>query len=55
VSQRLRRGDDGLQQQGGGLLSCALIDPNGIATPKDLVTCRIGAARQWAPVTSPSR
>jgi hypothetical protein len=29
--------------KGGGLLSCALIDPNGIATPKDLVTCRIGA------------
>lgn len=27
--------------KGGGLLSCALIDPKGIATPKDLVTCRL--------------
>lgn len=31
--------------KGGGLLSCALIDPNGIATPKDLVTCRIAASK----------
>lgn len=31
--------------KGGGLLSCALIDPNGIAPPKDLVTCRISASK----------
>jgi hypothetical protein len=31
--------------KGGGLLSCALIDPNGIVTPKDLVTCRISASK----------
>lgn len=26
--------------KGGGMVSCALIDPKGIATPKDLVACR---------------
>jgi hypothetical protein len=31
--------------KGGGLLSCALIDPNGIATPKDLVICRVSASK----------
>jgi len=31
--------------KGGGLLSCALIDQNGIATPRDLVTCRFTAAK----------
>jgi hypothetical protein len=31
--------------KGGGLLSCALIDPKGIATPKELVTCRFGASK----------
>ena len=31
--------------KGGGLLSCALIDPNGIGTPKELVTCRFGASK----------
>jgi hypothetical protein len=31
--------------KGGGLLSCALIDPNRIATPKDLVTCRLATSK----------
>jgi hypothetical protein len=31
--------------KGGGLLSCALIDPKGIATPKDLVTCRFASGQ----------
>ena len=31
--------------KGGGLLSCALIDQKGIATPKDLVTCRVTASK----------
>lgn len=31
--------------KGGGLLSCALIDPKGISTPKDLVICRVRASK----------
>ena len=31
--------------KGGGLLSCALIDPSGIGTPKDLVTCRFSSSK----------